>query len=220
MARRKSYEITDEQYANAIEWLENGGTKRGACDILGVSNNKTMESLIDEHLERKVRDRELRAKKRKTAVDKAELVGIITDYLAGASLSELSSIYYRSTNVLQHHLEKNGALLRVNETIDVLNPPALPEQCVVSEHSVGDFVWSSKYGCIAQVKALFQDAYRIRVWGEGVCEYSYQPAEELGSLQHLLALGVNLQRIIPTVMDNDEITLSINEALRAANKRK
>ena len=38
----------DEKYKEAIQWLEDGKTKKGACEILGVASNSTMERLIEE----------------------------------------------------------------------------------------------------------------------------------------------------------------------------
>ena len=220
MARRKTYDITDDQFDRAIEWLEDGGTKKGACDILGVSANKTMENLINEHLDRKRIDKEVRAKKRKLPVLKDELVGIISDYLSGSSLVELSESYYRSTETIKYHLSKSGAMLRTHNKIDPLNPPLLPDECVAYEFKPDQFVWAAKYGCIAQVKAKFKNAYRIRVWKDGTMEYAYQDSAELGDMSHIEALGVDLSKLLGSSLTNDEIAFTINKTLIEANKKK
>jgi hypothetical protein len=221
MARGRRKQVDEEKVLKAIEWLDNGGTKKGACEILGVSNNKTMETIITEYKEGKERDRQMRAKKRKTAVSKEELAMMITDYLQGASLEELSATYYRSKDYIKAKLEKAGALLRQNEKIDPLNPPMLPDQCMAEEFEIGEHVWSARYGCIARVDKLFKpEVYRIIALGENTREYAYQHVSELGSLRHLKDLGVNVNSLIGFSMTDEEIQYEINKAVAAANKRK
>lgn len=220
MARRKSYgDITEEQYLKAINWIESGGTKKGACEILDVSNNKIMERLITEFHEGKSRAREMRAKKRKTAVSPSELVEIVMDYLNGYSLVELSDRYYRSTDLIKHHLNKNGAMLRFNGTIDPLNPPTMPDQCFTDEEpKIGEYVWSARYGCVAQVKAKFSNAFRIQIMSKGLQEQAYQGASELGSLKHLEDLGIKLSAL-EDYMPADEVRVKLAQTMREANKR-
>lgn len=221
MARRRTYDITEEQYLKAINWLEEGGTKKGACDILKVSNNKTMENLINEFTEKKVRDRELRAKKRKLPVLNDEVVEIITEYLNGFSLSELSDRYYRSVDVIKYHLNKHGALLRQQEVIDPSDPPLIPDECVAESFEVGQYVWSAKYGSIAKVTKQFnEETYRILALGEGTREYAYQHVSQLGSLKHLEALGVKPTALVGFDMTDDDITMALNRAVIEGNKRK
>ncbi len=219
MARRKSYnDITEEQYIKAISWLEEGGTKKGACDILKVSSNKIMERLLQEHVEGKATAKKLRASKRSQPVLNSELVDIIMDYLNGYSLVELSERYYRSTDIIKHHLYKNGAMLRAIGKIDPSNPPAMPDQCFSETFETGQYVWSSKYGCIAQVKGEFKNAYRIQVMGNGRQEQAYQPSYELGCLKHLEAIGVKLSAL-EDYMKGDETLHLLAKTMREANKR-
>lgn len=219
MAARKTYnEITDEQYAKAISWLEEGGTKKGACDLLKVSNNKTMERLIQEHVDGKANSKRIRAEKRSKAVEDGELVEIIMDYLNGYSLVELSDRHFRSVDIIKHHLYKNGAMLRFNGKIDPANPPVLPDQCFADEFEEGQYVWSSKYGCIAQVKCKYKNAYRIQVMGNGRQEQAYQPHYELGNLAHLEAIGVKLEAL-EDYMGLEEVKATVAKTMREANKR-
>jgi len=217
MARRK--DISDDSIARAKQWLEDGGTKKGACEILGVSNNKTMQARLDE-FDNKIRiDKEIRSRKRREAVSNEELAGIIKDHLSGDSLQELSDSYYRSTDTIKHHLVKNGAFIFTHNKIDPLNPPLLPDDCVADSFEVGQYVWAAKYNCVAKVAAIFKNAYRIRVAGDGILEYSYQASSELGNLQHLADLGVDLSKLTPEVMTTEEISFQINKTLLEANKK-
>jgi hypothetical protein len=219
MARRKTYsDISDEQYLKAIAWLEDGGTKKGACDILKVSNNKTMERLIEEHVAGKANAKRIRAEKRSQAVTNNELVEMVMDYLNGYSLAELSDRYFRSTDMIKHHLYKNGAMLRSSGKIDPTNPPPMPDQCFTESFEDGEYVWSAKYGCIAQIKCKYKNAYRIQVMGRGRQEQAYQPPYELGSLKHLEAFGVKLSAL-EDYMSGEEVMVTLAKTMREANKR-
>ena len=131
MAKRQRADISDEQFKKAIEWLDNGGTKKGACEILGVSNNKTMESRIQEWKDNLETAARLRKEKRKQPCSAQELVHIIEDYFDGSSFEELSNRFYRSAAYIKHRLELAGALIRDRGERNILNPPLLPEECVL-----------------------------------------------------------------------------------------
>ena len=213
-------DISQEQYEAAIKLLEAGGTKKAACELLGIKYNTTrLGKLLDTYSEDLAMDKRLRAKKRKEPVSKEELVTLIEDYLSGMSLDEISRTSYRSTALIKHHLEKHGAMLR-HTSYDELNPPMLPEQCIYNSFEDGEYVWSAKYNSVARVICKFKNAYRIKVVNEHMNQYSYQAPEELGSLRHLIGLGVNVKGLMKGAMSSDEITVTINEAVRAANKRK
>lgn len=196
MARAKTYDISDEQYAAAIENLENGGTKKKSCEILGVSNNKTMVRLIEEHIARKENDRIMRRKVRRQPIMQRDVVNWITDYLQGDTFGELSERYYRSQAVIKDRIEAAGALLRVNEKINPLDPPLLPDQCMADSFEVGEIVWSAKYGCAVEVTGMYKDAYRIRVATPSTQESAYQAVYELGSLKHLREMGVDIDLLV------------------------
>ena len=133
MSRRQRVEISDEQFKKAITWLEDGGTKKGACEILGVSNNKTMESRIEEwHQDQEIAKR-LRKEKRKQPMTDTELVNLIEHYFDGSSFEDLSKTYYRSTTYIKHKLQLAGALIREKSAVSPLDPPLLPEECVLLE---------------------------------------------------------------------------------------
>ena len=220
MTRRKTLDVSPEKYQEVITYLEQGGTKKAACEMLGIAyNTKRLGQLLEDFVDGQERDKRLRKEKRKQALTNSELVGMITDYLSGESLSELSDRYYRSINYIKYHLEKHGAMLRSYEKIDELNPPILPDLTFREDFEVGEYVWSAKYGSPAKVCAKYKDSYRILVQNERERHYAYQPYWELGSLQHLKDLGVNISALKGQMMSDDEIMMEINEALRKANKR-
>jgi len=219
MARKTYGNIAEDKYLEAIDWIAEGGTKKGACDILGVKSNPVMERLINEYIEGKARDKRLRAEKRKIAITDSEVVDWITSYLNGCTLGDLSNTYYRSIDVIKERIERHGALLRQQEKIDLLNPPLLPDLCVAESFKVGQYVWSAKYACIAQVmRVVSPDAYRIQVLGNGRQESSYQPSWELGDLTHLEKLGVKLEAF-EDYMRLEEVQATVAQTMRDANKR-
>lgn len=217
MAARKTYDISDEQYIKAIAHLEEGGTKKGACDILKVTNNKTMERLIAEFLERKEMDRKMRSKMRKKAITKQDIANWITDYLQGSTFSELSERYYRSAAVIKDKIEAAGALLRVNEKINPLQPPLLPQECMATSFEMGEVVWSAKYGCAVEVVSEYKGAYRIRVATPAIQEQAYQAVYELGSLRHLKELGVDVS-VLVRYYEKDCMS-RVNQTIREMNKK-
>lgn len=217
MARAKNYDIPEQKFIQAIEHLESGGTKKRACEILGVTNNKTMERLIDEYITRKQTDREMRRKVRRQPILTKDVVSWITDYLQGDTFEELSDRYYRSAAIIKDRIEAAGALLRVNEKIDPLNPPMLPEQCVADDFEIGQIVWSAKYGCAVEVRGKYKDAYRILVATPGKQESAYQAAYELGSLKHLEDMGVNIG-ILVKYYDKDCMA-AVNKTIIEMNKK-
>jgi hypothetical protein len=221
MARQR-LEISNETYDRVLEYLGlDGSTKKVACEMLGINyNTKRLNQLLEDYVEGIERDKRIRAQKRKEPVKKEEVINMITDYLSGASIAELSETYYRSAQVINYHIEKHGAKLRSNDKIDELNPPMLPDECVAETFEIGEFVWSAKYGSVARICAKYKNAYRIKVVNESMNQYAYQPAYELGSLKHLSDLGVNVAGLVKGAMSDDEIILEINASVRAANKRK
>jgi hypothetical protein len=211
--------ITDEQYSAAQAITESGGTKKAACEALGIRyNTKRLDTLLMERGTKERVERELRAKKRTQPVTKVELAGIITDYLNGASFENLSSWYFRSSEKIKTHIELAGALMR-HISVDPLSPPLLPDACVATEFADGEYVWSAKYNCIAKVSSKYKNAYAIWVLSEGVQKQSYQAAEELGSLKHLEAIGVVTNKL-GTYIDGTDAKNIMVTALRESRKKK
>lgn len=127
--KRKVVYFEPDTLDEAQAMLDNGSTKKAVCEFLGIAYNTTrLAKFLEDHEAKKAADKELRKKKRKTACTKEELVAIIEDYLAGASLSELSDNYYRSTTYIRHKLDMAGALIRNGAAKNPLNAPIFPEE--------------------------------------------------------------------------------------------
>ncbi len=189
-----------EDVIKALEAKPPGMTKKEACEALGLltpAGNPQYAKLtktLEEHKIRAAAEKKVRAKKRREAFSDSELKQVITDYLAGASMSELSESYYRSVGSIKSRLDYCGALLRGSGDYD--NPEPLPEQCVVDSHKEGDMVWSAKYGQLARVvKEYTPGVYRIFMSSPSCRQYAYQESFELGALKHLETLGVKFNLV-------------------------
>lgn len=218
MAVVKAIEATKEQFIEAIALLENGGTKKAACEILGIAYNTTrLQNLINNFVNRQDLEKQHRAKKRKEAVSNEEVANWITDYLAGMGFEELSKSYFRSTNIIRYHIAKHGALLR-HSGVNKLDPPMVPDKCISEDFDIGEYCWSMQYNGIVQIKAKYKNAYRIETMIDGVQEKAYLAPYELARLKHLEALGVKLERLA-TSMPQEEVNSILRDTVNKANKR-
>lgn len=219
MSRAAVVNLTEEQYQKVKTHLENKGTKKAACEMIGISyNTKKLQELIERFEARNEAEKVARANNRKKPVTQQEVVWWITAYLQGSSMKELSDQYYRSEAVIKLHLEKHGALLRCPTKVDRRNPPQLPDQCMTDEFEIGEYVWSAAYNCVAEVRGFYKNAVKIQVLSNDVQEYSYQAPWELGSMRHLKDLGVDLSKFTAYIR-GDEVNAAVAEAVRNANKR-
>lgn len=275
MARKQRADITDDQFKQAIEWLENGGTKKGACEILNVGNNKTMETRIEEWKQAKETEKRMRREKRKTAITPEEKAMIIEDYLDGATFDELSKRFYRSTAYIQHMLWLAGALIRHRGERNPLDPPLLPEECVLLEPDFrtreevcfeaaslndfeskrkqilaekgwssgevvdiktikkwnpkcavqrkGELVWVPGYQCmgeiVKEVPCKQAKAYRIFLLDQDHHQYINLPYWDIGSLRHLVDLGVDITSRGSFLRAADCME-ALNETIKKARKQK
>lgn len=218
MATVKAIEATKEQFVEAIALLENGGTKKAACEILGIAYNTTrLQNLIDNFLNRQDLEKQHRAKKRKEVVTNAEVADWITDYLSGMGFEELSQSYFRSVNIIKYYIAKNGALLR-HAKVDKLNPPMVPDKCMSDDFDIGEYCWSMAYNGIVQIKAKYKDAFRVETLIEGIQEKAYLAPYELARLKHLEALGVKLEKLAVS-LPQDEVNTILRDTVNKANKR-
>lgn len=232
--RRKvvANDIPDNLFEEAKAWLENGGTKKGACEILSksgvsVSSNKKMEELIEEWEDRKIRSAEMRKKKRGTPIEDFEARSILEDYFSGVSIADIAEANYRSQMKIRSFLEENGALLRCTEQEDParpwkLHPPLLPDDTFADEYKPGDVVWIAGRQCFGEVKTKLNDEV-YRVWLlSGQQMYVHVNVWDLANMQPFHEkFGVDVKRLGER-WDRDEMICMVNEAVKKAklNDRK
>lgn len=218
--KKNANEIPDEKFKEAIQWLEDGKTKKGACEILGVSSNPTMERLIEEWQDNQRVAAEMKKKKRGTLIEGVELANIIDAYLFGESYERIAERFYRSVNMVRMTLARHGALLRVNGDVDPLVPPAIPEECMKEVFEVGEHVWVPGYQCIGEVKKALDNpvgAYRVYLLSEAKQQYVNYMYWDLASVKHLEELGVDIKSL-GFKWSKEDVAELVNAAVKAALK--
>lgn len=199
--------VTPEKIHKAIELLDAGGSKKAACDTLGIRYNTTrLQKIIDDFIEREERVKRFKDQKKGTPVSKQEALDIIKSYLECASVDKVAKEYYRSPYIVDKVLEHYGAKLHNSKT-DYFNPILLPDTCIATKpYSPGDFVWAARYNMLAVIKREYTPGvYAIRILGRYERD-AYQPIEELGSLRHLEELGIDFTKLRieePDIKDSD-----------------
>lgn len=190
--------LTEANLEKVIKLLEQEKpiTKKAACEILGIAYNTTrLGTLIEKHKNIV----EHRAKRRKEKLGKPadpdEIQYVIKEYLNGASIAAISQDLYRGATFIHNILEANAVPVR-QRTQNYFKPELIPEPATRNEFALGEKVWSARYDSLARVDFLVEDksekVYRIYLLDEKWQMNAYQPASELASLEHLIAIGVKL----------------------------
>lgn len=189
-------------------------TKKEACEVLNISyNTSRLATIIENYQARQESDSKRRAANRGKPASPDEIKSVITEYLGGATVSDIANGLYRSTTFVRNIIETVGVPQRgVGE--DYFNFSPLPEQCISDSFEVNEIAWSARHQgpCVidkvlGKTKDGLANLYRVyvieafdapdkiyvRSWGLPGA-YSYQPAFELGRLEHLRQYGVNVER--------------------------
>jgi len=221
MARGPKQDYNEALIPQVIKMLEDGATKKLACETLGIAyNTKRLSDIIEKFSEDRERDAIRRKQKRGTPIEGVELESLIEGYLNGTSLAELSKRLCRPTEALRMALWRSGALLRSTETPNPLWPAQMPDQCYKQNEEdtfeLNELVWVSGYGCIGEVRKYHgKGQYRVYLLDSERHRNVNQHWWDLGSLKHLVDLGVNLKSLT-TSMSSDEIKEILYETMRKA----
>jgi len=228
--KKKDHEnLTSSNIQNVIDLLtpESGKpiTKKEACAILNISYNTTRLSKIIEEFEQKkayVADR--KAKNRGKAASKEEIVQVISEYLQGETIADISKGLFRSSGFVKNIIEKIGVPQRPTSMEDKKGIDFLPDACVAEIFAKGEIVWSARYHTTAVIKEEITGSnkgmievdyekkygskcYKIDVIEKVNAEDSMFPyltkggftaaslAYDLGKLTHLEEYGVDLKRL-------------------------
>ncbi len=208
MARKRKTELEEERMTDSnlsrvirlLEPTEEGKkpiTKKDACQMLGMAYNTTrLATILEQFKERQRRTAEQRAKLRGKAVTKDEKIFIIQEYLSGATVDSITKSTYRGITTVKQVLDEYSVPLRVpGQTY--FNPQLIPDGAVRDKFMVDEVVWSSRYGSLAKIYAEKLDPkhgyiYHLWLMDDKWRQYCWQPAYELGSLQSIRELGVQI----------------------------
>lgn len=225
MARGIKQDYNSANIPAVIKILEEGATKKAACDLLGIAyNTKRLQDIIDKYISDKEYDAARRKAKRGTAIEGDELVNIIESYLIyNASIDTLSKKYHRPTAAIKSVLYRSGAMLKAQETPNPLRPSELPEESILGEDEefeLKQLVWVAGYQCVGEVRKNFGNGvYRVYLLDPGYHRNVTFNWYDLGNLKHLEALGVNLKELSGGYMRQEEIIEIMSESLRKARMK-
>ena len=220
--KKKSYEnLTDANIERVIALLNptdsstKAITKKEACEILNIAYNTTrLTKVLEDYKERKDFIAKRKADNRGKAATEREIQEVVTDYLRGYSIAEISKGLYRSSGFVKRIIERLGVPQRLSPSEGV---EFLPENCCAESFDTKEIVWSAqhhapavvekevsnidyeaKYGAkcyaiyVQQTSADSDDKWAIVEQGGF---YAYAAAYDLGKLSHLEKYGVNLEKI-------------------------
>ncbi|CAL9973450.1 helicase [Vibrio phage D260] len=226
MARRQAPEISQEQYETAFMLREDGATKRAQCDALGIKyNTSRLDKLLDEEEERRAHRKEMMKKMRKKAVTPTEKANMVQEYLQTKPVGAIAESYYRTTQTVKRVLEEAGVLgLVFQESPNPLKPALVPDDCMSETFAIGQKVWVPGYRCLGEVVNEYTDqpsgvnAYRVYLLEASLHRNVIFSAADLGSLEHLKELGVNIDSLQNNI-ESDEIKVTLGEALKKAKMK-
>lgn len=178
--------LDDQSIERAIKFLEDKGTKKGACEILGIKYNTTrLDNILTKYIEKKNADKVRRAEKRGKPATPAEISYIVSSYLEGNAISNISDALYRTPIFVRNVLDSLAVPIRRTAS-SYFDPPMIPDDAVAESFKVGDRVYSARYDSLAIVIFEYsKGVYRIWLEAEKWKQFAYQPAYELASLAHL-----------------------------------
>jgi hypothetical protein len=177
---------------------ENPITKKAACEILNISYSTPRLAKIIEEYKEKLDYTERRRKQLKgTEIEGLELKDIVVSYLRGESIASISRRSFRSIHTIKSKLNALN-LPEKSKNADYTNPELLPDAMVATSFDKGEYAWSAKYSCVAEIisgKAVHSNIdsywlYSIYIFGKYM-QFGYQPAYELGKLDILKQFKLN-----------------------------
>jgi len=192
-------------------------TKKEACDILNISYNTTrLQKIIEEHDERKEYTKKRKAGLRGRPASDGEIAEACSSFLGGDTVSDISKRLFRSPSFVRSILERVGVPSRPSNKEERLTPHYFPDECVSESFQAGEVVWSAKYHAPAVVDKKYEnptylekygsEAYQIYIFEKEAEEldfvsaagkggfYASSCAHDLGKLNHLAKLGIDLNK--------------------------
>ena len=171
-------------------------TKKEACQILGMSyNTARLDKLLEDYQTKQAATKKRREEKRGKPASAEEIDFIISEYFKHTSLEKIAESLYRGTQFVKSILEQHGVPER-NSAYSYFNPPLLPEQSICDKYTVGSKVYSSRYECVALIKAEQwsekHNCWIYRIWLPRWDKFAYQESYELASLKKFEEMGIRL----------------------------
>jgi len=188
--RKEGEDHSEATITKVIEALEQEKpiTKKVACEMLKITYNTTrLGTIISQHKAKIEHRTAMRKKMRTTPMTVATESEIVSGYLSGESLVDLSNSTFRSTAVVKRVLKKFHVPIR-NSSIDYFHPVFIEdEEAIADDYVEGDLVYLARYGCPATITGgESTDKYGM-VYGAMIAgvnrKHVYQPYFELADLR-------------------------------------
>ena len=200
-AKNENERLDDAHMERVIDFLDpkegKPGTKKEACQILGIAYNTTrLATLIEKYKEKKAYEAKRRGELRGKPATNEEIVFIIGEYLEGATVDSISNATFRPSGFIKRILEDNAVPIR-QSSHDYFRPELIPDGAVRDRFTLGEIVYSARYDSIARVDSEQADlrygwVYRIYLIADKWKMNAYTEAYELASLEHLRKIGVRV----------------------------
>ena len=209
---QKGEKLDADNVERVIEFLNNGGKKKEAYDMLNIkANSSRLARIIEEHEERKATAERLRKANRGKPATPIEIQEIIKGALEGEGITVMADNMFRSVQFVKDVIERVGIPQKLpGSWWDRRFKTSIPDQCMADTFDKYEIVWSDKYQGLAIVldpgekttgiyvieKVENEPDFAIggRVYTGYGGFHSQQPNCELGSLEHLKEYGVDLYK--------------------------
>ena len=189
---RDGENLTDANIEKVISLLEADKpiTKKLACEMLNITYNTTrLNTIIEQYKGDKEFKKAMRKKMRTMPIDKATASQIVSEYLSGESLANISASTYRSVNVVKNVLSKYNVPVR-NTSVDYFHPVFIDnDEAIKDDYVPGDLVYSARYDCpvtILECKDTEKHGMTYKIQIHGIKRRTaYQPFYELADLRRV-----------------------------------
>jgi len=192
--RKQDHEkLDDATVGRVVAQLEQDSpiTKKAACEILNINYSTTRLAKIIEEYRENIEYVEKRKKQmRGQPFGDLELKDIVVSYLSGESIASIARRLFRSLHIVKAKLKALDLPERA-KTTDYTNPQMMPDEMVSEKFERGEYVWSTKYNCVAEVisPTLWKEIgciphHHIYVFGKFM-QFGSQSVSELGKLEIL-----------------------------------
>jgi hypothetical protein len=200
--------LDDASIARVIGLLEGEQpiTKKAACEILNIAYNTTRLGTIIAGYQEKLDRRKKNFEKNKgIPLTDSDVSYIVRGILMGEAVSELSEMLFRPVSQINKVILDLGLPKKVRGE-QLAKCQLLPDECVITEASVGQIVWSARYHAAAEIikpagrsKDNLSDLYSVYVFEPTENKrrggfYAYQRIEDLGKLDHL-SKYINIEQL-------------------------
>lgn len=148
-------------------------TKKEACEILNISYNTTrLTRLLEDYEEQKAFVALRKSQNRGKPATDNEIKEAVTEYLQGASVSDIAKSLFRSTGFVKTLLEKVGVPERAVNKEAKVGSEYLPDECVSEDFVKGEYAWSATYHSAVIVERRITKQYRQAAIG--LADFDYE----------------------------------------------